>query len=126
MATSPTCKPAGESTLGLRRETHRLGMIVRVAGEIDLNSHLDLRSELLDACTAVSPPAQLVVDLTGVEFLSSVGLSELLTAHELASSQRTPMRLVVTQRLVLRPIQVTGLDRKLDIYPSVEEALRAG
>jgi anti-sigma B factor antagonist len=68
----------------------------------------------------------LVVDLTGVSFLGSHGLAALVgAAQESASSRyKDPMRLVVdSNRPVVRPLQVTGLDEVLALYPSVEEAL---
>src|SRR5215207_1654788 len=84
MAAFPTCRPAGDQLLRLRREVHQLGVIIRVAGEIDLSSHLELRTEVFDACNAVRPPSPVVLDLTEVEFLASVGLTELLLCHERA------------------------------------------
>lgn len=125
MAAFPACSPAGDQLLRLRREIHRLGMIVRVAGEIDLLSHLELRAEVFDAFDAVRPPTPVVLDLTEVEFLASVGLTELLLCHERASIARTPLRVVASDRRVLRPIEVTGLSGLLDIYPNVDEALAA-
>lgn len=125
MAAFPTCSPAGDQLLRLEREIHQLGVIVRVAGEIDLSSHLELRAEVFEACNAVRPPSAVVLDLTEVEFLASVGLTELLLCHERASAGRTPLRVVANGRMVLRPLEVTGLSGLLDLYPNVDEALAA-
>lgn len=125
MATSSTTRPAGDQLLRVQREMHRSAVIVRVTGEIDLSSHLALRAELFDACDAAQPPARVVLDLTGVEFLASVGLTELLVCHELAKSRGTPLRVVASGHRVLRPIEVSGVGQLLDIYPDVDEALRA-
>jgi anti-sigma B factor antagonist len=125
MTTTPTCKPGGAQLLHLQRDTYPLGVVIRVFGEIDLSSHLRLRTELFDACESVEPPAPVVLDLTGVEFLASVGLSELLLCNERAIARGTPLRVVASERHVLRPIEVTGLDRLLSVHPNVDAALNA-
>lgn len=125
MATSGIRRPIGDQLLSLRRESRGSDVIVRVGGELDLTSHLELRQELFEVGGLLDPPARLIVDLTEVGFLASVGLTELLMAHERLSSRRIPLRVVANHRRILRPIELTGLDRKLDLYPSVEEALRA-
>jgi anti-sigma B factor antagonist len=124
VAISPSYRPAGGQPLLLQRQTHRFAVIVRVGGEIDLATHMDLRTVLLEACEAAEPPSPVVLDLSEVDFLASVGLAELLRCHHWANRRCTPLRVVASQRRVLRPIQITGLDRTLDIYPSVEAALR--
>lgn len=122
MATSPTCRP-DDQVLQLERVEHRSGIVVRIRGEIDLSNHMKLREGLFEACEMVQPPSPVVLDLSEVEFLASVGLSELLLCHERAMARRTPLRVVAAERRVLRPMEVTGLDRLLDLYPSLDEAL---
>lgn len=123
MAASPAMEPTGNEQLRVERQVHECGAVVRVAGEIDLYNHLQLRAGVFDACEAVEPPAPVVLDLTGVAFIASVGLSELLLCHEQASARRTPLRVVASTPRVLRPIEVTGLLRVLDVYPCLDAAL---
>lgn len=123
MAASPAIEPTGNEQLHVERQVHDCGAVVRVTGEIDLYNHLQLRAVVFDACEAVEPPAPVVLDLTRVAFIASVGLSELLVCHEHASARQTALRVVASSPRVLRPIEVTGLLRVLDVYPSVDAAI---
>jgi len=64
----------------------------------------------------------LVVDLDGVTFLGSVGLSMLLKAHAMAGPGR--LRVVAATRASRRAIEVTALDQVLAMFPTVRAALR--
>jgi anti-anti-sigma factor len=80
---------------------------------------------LAEACArelAGRPPV-LVIELTGVTFLASVGMSAIVAAHE-AGGEHTKVRVVTDNRDTLRPIRVTGLDRLLAIYPALSAALQ--
>lgn len=110
--------------LQVQREVHALSVIVRVAGEIDQDTVAVLRQELRVALAIATPPFPVVVDLSGVTFLGSSGLDELLEHHRAARAARTPLRIVAAHRKVVRPLTVSGLDQVLEPYPDVERALR--
>jgi anti-sigma B factor antagonist len=108
--------------------THRqLGgaQVVAVLGEVDL----DTAPELYAAVTAGFERADgkpCVLDLTEVGFLGSSGLAALVNAAKHAKARREPLRIVVdSNRPVIRPIEITGLDSVLSLYHTVEEALGA-
>ena len=63
----------------------------------------------------------LVVDLSAVKFLGSPALRVLVTLHESISK----FAVVADDPVVVRPIQITGLDKLLRLYPSLDEALAA-
>ncbi|WP_233434504.1 STAS domain-containing protein [Nocardia yamanashiensis] len=110
-----------ESSRLLTVSQGRIGdaVVVTAVGEIDINS-ADLLRTALDA--AAAEQAETVVDLSGVHFMGSVGLSMLLAAVE----QAEPRRLrVVASRQARRPIEVTGLDQALDLFDSTDAALAA-
>jgi anti-sigma B factor antagonist len=115
--------PAAEQLL--RVETRRAGsaMVVTVAGEVDMFTAPRLESAV---GRALADPAvgMIVVDLTDVDFLDDAGLSALVTAHRAAERQDDPLRIVVDHnRPVVRPLQITGLERVLALYYDVAEAL---
>jgi anti-anti-sigma factor len=64
----------------------------------------------------------LVVDLSGVDFLGSAGLTALVAAYEEAGS-RTVLRVVATSSATARPLQLTGLDQEIPVCAGREEAL---
>jgi anti-anti-sigma factor len=101
-------------------EHHGSAVVLRVAGELDLLT----TPTLSDACTAAlaSRPPVLVIDLSGVTFLASVGMSAIVAAHQTAGAH-TKVRVVGGSRDTLRPITVTGLDTLLSVYPALAAAL---
>lgn len=107
----------------VRLIAHDPAVAVHVTAAVDMANVGGLRTGLLAALTTVVPPAPIVVDLTGVTFLGSVGLNELVMMHERAAVQDTPLRLVATQRSVLRAFAVTGLDSVLSVYENLDRAL---
>jgi anti-sigma B factor antagonist len=71
--------------------------------------------------------AQVIIDLTAVDFLGSAGLRALLDAQAgCAARKGQPLRVVVDHnRPVIRPLQLTGLDQQLCLYHDVDDALSA-
>jgi anti-sigma B factor antagonist len=101
-------------------EHHGKAVVLRVAGELDLLT----TPTLAEACSQElrKRPAVLVIDLTGVTFLASVGMSAIVAAHEQGGDD-TKVRVVGGTRDTLRPIRVTGLDNLLSVYPVLSAAL---
>jgi anti-anti-sigma factor len=71
--------------------------------------------------TLAERPARLVIDLTGAEFFSSAGIAVLVLAH--GNGVGVALRVVASDRVVLRPLELTGLIGDLAIYSSLESAL---
>jgi len=98
------------------------GVAVVVAPEeIDISNAGLLRSALLDA--AADGSRELVVDMSRTQFCDSAGLNVLVRAHQRAQTLGGQVRLVMTAAGVLRIFVVTGIDRVIPIFGSVEEAL---
>lgn len=98
--------------------------ILAVTGEIDSLTSPDLADAVRAALGDVSETV--VLDLSAVSFFSSTGLSVLIEASATAHDAGKPLRIVVGDSgAVLRAVEITGLDRRLDIYDSVDDALAA-
>ena len=108
----------------LEVSTRRAGSceVLTVAGEIDLSVAGPLRDKITQCLD--TRPTVLVIDLSAVTFLSSPGLSALVDAQR-AGAPDTTVRIVAAGRAVLRPMQITGLDRVLPGYPTLDAALAA-
>ncbi|KGH46681.1 hypothetical protein IN07_11095 [Modestobacter caceresii] len=89
--------------------TSSAGCTVSVSGEVDSATAPGLRGCLLEVL-ARPGTTTVEVDLRGVTFLDSAGLSALATAHRsaLASGRDLRMRCGTT-RAVARPLRITGL-----------------
>ncbi|MEV4055267.1 STAS domain-containing protein [Amycolatopsis sp. NPDC049688] len=115
---SATAVPFGEFRIA--RTEQGEAVVVEVAGDVDTTTAPAL-VEAADAALAGQPPV-LVVDLSRVEFLASPGLTALLTIHRNAGTG-TAVRIVASGRATLRPIQLTGLEDSLSLFPTREAAL---
>lgn len=95
--------------------------IVSLPPEIDV-SNADAVLEELRA--AVRPGAAVVMaDMTGTAFCDSSGVRALLLAQDAAAQHHAELRVVVPGGMVLRILQVMGMDKILRIYPSRLAAL---
>ncbi|MFB7874560.1 MULTISPECIES: STAS domain-containing protein [unclassified Nocardia] len=92
--------------------------ILTVRGEVDMASAPQLQAALEKAREGGKT---LVVDMTQVGFLGSAGLSALLIVSKGAPQQLR----VVASREVARPIELTGLDKLLAVYDTLDDAIAA-
>jgi len=64
-----------------------------------------------------------VVDMSRTRFCDSAGLNALVTAGRRARADGGEVRLVVVGEAVARVVALTGVDRVIPIYASLEDAL---
>ena len=95
--------------------------VLTVKGEVDLNTAPKLK-ERVNALIAQGH-ANLVVDLEGVEFMDSTGLSVLVSGLMRTSEAGGGMAVVCTRAQVLRLLALTGLDQVLKVHGSIAEAV---
>ncbi len=86
--------------------------VVTVRGEVDTLTAPRLASFLN---TQLSAARVVVVDLDGVEFLGSAGLSALFEANELATSENRVLQLVCHSRIVKRSLPPAGARRSWSV-----------
>lgn len=96
-------------------------LVVSVVGEVDLHSYEVVEAELTTELDR--RPAALVVDLDGVEFFGSLGISVLLRADLRARRRRVGFAVAASRRQVVRSFEVTDTARLLPIRATLPEAL---
>jgi len=94
--------------------------VVGVTGDVDYFTCEQFRRSL-DTASDVHP--RLVLDLTEMTFMDSAGLGELVRVWKKVSPAGGRVAVVCTNRIVLRLLGITGVDRVLDVFDSVEEAI---
>lgn len=98
--------------------------VLQVRGELDLMTSGQVRT----ATRAVVAEARrrLILDLTGVRFLDSSGVSVLLAARRLMRSCAGELRLVLSEEdaHVNRVFTALGVRRLFDIHPDLAAAVR--
>jgi anti-sigma B factor antagonist len=95
--------------------------VVTTPEEIDVANAALLQKALLEA--AGPGHALVVVDMSRTRFCDSAGLNALVAADRQARAEGGEVRLVVVGEAVARLVALTGVDRVIPIYASLEEAL---
>ncbi len=95
--------------------------MVAIEGEVTFSNVGGLDRALSGALAGGA--RNLVIDLTGVSFIDSSGLSALLTASAQARERAGAVALVLAQGEPPSIFRFRGVDRLLALYPSREAAL---
>jgi anti-anti-sigma factor len=95
--------------------------VVSASGEIDITNAEPFRDVLLSALNAGA--TGLVVDLTAATFLDSAGVTALVRATRRATATDASLRLAVAAPPVLRVLNLVGIDRLVEVHPSLADAV---
>jgi anti-sigma B factor antagonist len=106
----------------LQLEKHGKTVVLAVVGEVDLVTAPVLEESISTAFAR--EPDMVVVDLSEVSFLASVGMSILIGCNERAGD--TEFRLVASGAATFRPLELTGVADTISIYPTRDQALAEG
>ena len=94
--------------------------LVVLRGDLDLATAPELRECLVKV---IDEGARVVVDLEAVGFLDSAGLGILVGGLKRARTRGGELELVCTSKDVLKPLEITGLDRVFTIHAGRDAAL---
>ncbi|MCX5042326.1 STAS domain-containing protein [Aldersonia sp. NBC_00410] len=124
----------GNGSAGIRGATSRANelevgvtwhddlVVVGVSGILDMVSAPQLADSIQNSLE--NAPAVVIVDLTGVEFLASAGMTVLLTAHQ-HIGESAQFAVVADGPAVGRPLHLVGVDKLLTIHTTLAAALEA-
>lgn len=108
--------------MGLRVAEHGPdARVVTVVGEVDTLTAPELATFL---SVQLAAARRVVIDLDGVRFLGSAGLSVLFEANELATREQRGLWLVCNSRIANRALDVTDLREHFTFADTVPEALQ--
>ncbi|GAB3878041.1 STAS domain-containing protein [Kibdelosporangium lantanae] len=111
--------------MGISRRTADGATVITAEGDVDMRTAPTLRDAVTATVDQVAS-GPYVLDLTQVSFLDSAGLTALVVVHGYVEDRGDVLRIVVdANRPVIRPIELTGLDTALNLYHTVDEAVRA-
>jgi anti-sigma B factor antagonist len=94
--------------------------VVSIGGEIDLSTAPAFEAAIAGALN--EDPAVLVIELSAVTFMASAGLRVLASTQEKVGKS-AQLAVVATTPATSRPIQLTGLDKVIPLYPTVDDAM---
>lgn len=96
--------------------------LVSVNGKIDMLTANQI-SATLDEASRKTP--RLVLDLAGVDFMSSAGLRIILATLKQSRANGGDLRLAAPRLAVEKILKLAGFSSIVKIYPSVEQALES-
>jgi anti-anti-sigma factor len=97
--------------------------IVRLHGPTDVRHAIELRELLGNEISVAS--ARVLLDLREVTLVDSSGVGVFIAAHRRAAQSGAALALAGAASNVARVFELTRTNRLLQIYPTVEEGLRA-
>lgn len=95
--------------------------MIAVAGELDLASGPELEAEL--ERIAGPDTRLLVIDLSGLDFMDSTGLSIIVRAHQRLGGEGCELGLVRGSPQVQRLLDLTGVAERLRIVDAPDELI---
>ena len=113
-------------TNAFRLDVERRGnaTIVKFAGSANMEVSSDLREQLIELVD--DQFVQLVLDMSELEFICSVGLGAIIAAHLRCRHCNGVVKLVDPKPAIRELLEVTRLTKLFDLYDSVDSALAAG
>ena len=114
--------PHADANLAVTMQADQAGpCLITVVGELDYHTGPELRACLDDA------PCQagLVLDLSGITYCDSTGVSVLVHAHRRTEAAGAMLALAGAAPEVFRLLSLTGLDRFFTSYDSAATAIHA-
>ena len=102
-------------------------MLIKVEGRIDHKTAKDFENALkpyLDACVA-GEYQKILVDLGGVDFMTSAGLRVLMIVSKTCDKQRGEIVVAALQPMIEEIFKITRFDLVLKTFPTVKSALEA-
>ena len=103
-------------------ETHEMNgtVVVSLAGEVDLQHSPSVRKQLMEL---MFDRRDVLVNMSGVEYIDSSGIASLVEAYQMARRNATRFVLVAVSQPALRVLQLARLDRVFTLADSLEAAL---
>jgi anti-anti-sigma factor len=120
---------ASGSASGLNIAVESVGgraVVLHLSGELDMVTAPGFAEQVQTHVTDRDQDGRsvaLILDLSNITFLGSAGLAVLAEARNLALARAVNVRVVAQSRTVLRPMEVTGLDKVLTVVPDVATAI---
>jgi anti-anti-sigma factor len=105
----------------VRQEQQQDTVIVRASGELDAFS-TDRLAEHLDAAAEATQEEAVLLDLTGITYLSSAGVATLVLHTQRYAEHGRRLCVVADHPAVLRTIELTGADKAIVVVPTLDGA----
>jgi len=97
--------------------------VVELQGELDSDSAELFQKYITDVIA--QNKTNIVIDMSGVGFIDSLGLEAMLWARDYCSQNKRELRLAGIDETCMRILEVTRLDSEFDNYVELTEAVKS-
>ncbi|MFE4860716.1 STAS domain-containing protein [Streptomyces sp. NPDC056670] len=113
-----------DPTLTATRHTHSRGAtVVAASGELDHHTAPELTRVIQE--TPFGPEVPVLIDLSGLTYCDSTGITVLIGADRRARAAGAPLSLVGVNPDLMHVFRIIGLDQLFNFQPTVEDAINA-
>jgi len=106
-------------------EKHASGFLLKLKGDVDMNSSSDVRGALGDTFRQGPKDAKaLFIDLSQVRYMDSSGIATLVEAMQTCLKQGARLRLIDLSPAVRDVFELARLASIFEIFPSMDEAAK--
>lgn len=99
------------------------GPVLEIFGELDHTNASELRERV--AAATLQPGRRLVLDLGGMRFCDSSGITALIAARSHAQAAGADIALAAVPANTLRVLRIVGLDQIFALHPDSDTAIRS-
>ena len=110
---SSTIRPSRAALQIRRRRVAQNGYLVTLSGELDIQTAVELRSDLTAILAERPLPVQVTVDLLGVTFMDSMGLGTLVVGHRICGDLGVGFTVRNPSDFVAHLLSVSGFSDRL-------------
>jgi anti-sigma B factor antagonist len=96
--------------------------LIRLEGRLDLNGTYSIEVQFVNRCAGDG--VRVIVDLSGVNYVSSVGIPMLVNTAKSVVSRGGKMVFVSPQENVVKVLELVGVLQVIPIYPDQKAAIR--
>ena len=97
-------------------------VVFAVSGELDLATVSAFKEEV--GAQIVSGGPAILLDLSELAFCDSTGLGSFVGLHRTAAAAGTTLSLAAPRKRIADLLQISGIDRVVTVYGSVDDAVR--
>ncbi|MEO5888400.1 MAG: STAS domain-containing protein, partial [Anaerolineales bacterium] len=94
--------------------------LIKLSGALDMNGTYSIEIEFVRQCAGEN--VRVIVDLSRVNYISSIGIPMLINTAKSISRQGGKMVLLNPQRNVAEVLEITGIPLVIPIYTDLESA----
>ena len=120
-----TSSPGEDETMETRAQQVANTTLLTIEGRIDHKSAKVFEQVLQQHLEGENPPPVLVLDLAGLEYMTSAGLRVLMIAAKSCANEQRELAVAALQPLIAEIFKISRFDLVLKIFPSVEAAFDA-